>query len=212
MFGKVSESPQNERTPFYPRSPYGVSKLYAHWIAVNYRESYGMFVACGILFNHESPRRGREFVTRKITHRVARIANGLDRELRLGNLEAHRDWGYAPDYVCAMHQMLQHTQPRDYVIATGETHSVSEFCERAFAAAGLNWRDHVVPDVSLLRPAEVEFLVGDASDARRDLGWCPTVSFPELVRIMVESDLDMVARESVHMPSTRVFAPGPFPR
>jgi GDPmannose 4,6-dehydratase len=195
MFGMVTEVPQNERTPFYPRSPYGVSKLYGHWIAVNYRESYGMFVVSGILFNPESARRGREFVTRKITYRVARIAHGLDTELRLGNLDARRDWGYAPDYVRAMHAMLQREQPRDYVVATGETHSVREFCECAFAAAGIDWRDHVVLDPSLLRPAEVETLVGDATDAQRDLDWQPTVAFPELVRIMVEADLALVAGE-----------------
>jgi GDPmannose 4,6-dehydratase len=195
MFGMATESPQNERTPFYPRSPYGISKLYGHWVAVNYRESYGMFVTSGILFNHESPRRGREFVTRKITHRVARIAHGLDCELRLGNLDARRDWGFAPDYVRAMHKMLQVSQPRDYVIATGETHSVREFCEHAFSLAGLDWREHVALDPALRRPAEVDRLVGDAADARRDLGWEPTVSFPELVRIMVEADLELIDAE-----------------
>lgn len=196
MFGKVTRSPQNEHTPFYPRSPYGVSKLYGHWIAVNYRESYGMFVVSGILFNHESPRRGREFVTRKITVRVARIAHGLEHELRLGNLDARRDWGYAPDYVRAMHSMLQVDQPRDYVIATGETHSVKEFCEAAFSAAGLDWRDHVIVDPAMFRPVDVEFLVGDASAARRDLGWRPTVSFQELVRLMVDADMKLVADET----------------
>jgi GDPmannose 4,6-dehydratase len=195
MFGKVSESPQNERTPFYPRSPYGVSKVYGHWIAVNYRESYGMYAVSGILFNHESSRRGREFVTRKITHRVARIAHGLDRELALGTLDARRDWGYAPDYVRAMHQMLQLDEPRDYVIATGETHSVREFCEKAFATVGLDWQDHVMLDPAMIRPAEVELLVGDASAARRDFGWSPTVTFGELVEIMVEADMAMVAEE-----------------
>jgi GDPmannose 4,6-dehydratase len=198
MFGMVTEAPQNERTPFYPRSPYGVSKLYGHWIAVNYRESYDMFVASGILFNHESPRRGREFVTRKITHRVARIAHGLDFELRLGNLDARRDWGYAPDYVRAMHKMLQVDRPRDYVVATGETHSVREFCKCAFAVAGLDWRKHVVRDPTFLRPAEVEYLVGDASDARRDLDWYPTVTFSELVQIMVEADLELIGNELRH--------------
>lgn len=196
MFGKVTRSPQNEHTPFYPRSPYGVSKLYGHWIAVNYRESYGMFVVSGILFNHESPRRGREFVTRKITVRVARIAHGLEHELRLGNLDARRDWGYAPDYVRAMHSMLQVDQPRDYVVATGETHSVKEFCEAAFSAAGLDWRDHVIVDPAMFRPVDVEFLVGDASAARRDLGWRPTVSFQELVRLMVDADMKLVADET----------------
>lgn len=195
MFGKVTRSPQNEHTPFYPRSPYGVSKLYGHWIAVNYRESYGMFVVSGILFNHESPRRGREFVTRKITVRVARIAHGLEHELRLGNLDARRDWGYAPDYVRAMHSMLQVDQPRDYVVATGQTHSVKEFCEAAFSAAGLDWRDHVIVDPAMFRPVDVEFLVGDASAARRDLGWRPTVSFQELVRLMVDADMKLVADE-----------------
>jgi GDPmannose 4,6-dehydratase len=195
MFGMVREVPQNERTPFYPRSPYGVSKLYGHWIAVNYRESYGLYVTSGILFNHEGPRRGLEFVTRKITHRVARIAQGLDRELHLGNLEARRDWGYAPDYVVAMHKMLQQDEPRDYVVATGETHSVGEFCRHAFTVAGLDWRDHVVTDPALLRPAEVELLVGDASDARRDLGWQPTVDFEGLIEIMVDADMALVAEE-----------------
>jgi GDPmannose 4,6-dehydratase len=195
MFGMVREVPQNERTPFYPRSPYGVSKLYGHWIAVNYRESYGLYVTSGILFNHEGPRRGLEFVTRKITHRVARIAQGLDRELHLGNLEARRDWGYAPDYVVAMHKMLQQDEPRDYVVATGETHSVGEFCRHAFTVAGLDWRDHVVTDPALVRPAEVELLVGDASDARRDLGWQPTVDFEGLIEIMVDADMVLVAEE-----------------
>ncbi len=199
MFGNVTETPQNERTPFYPRSPYGVSKLYGHWIAVNYRESYGMFVTSGILFNHESPRRGREFVTRKITHQVARIAHGLDRELRLGNLDARRDWGYAPDYVHTMREMLQRPQPQDYVVATGETHSVREFCELAFSEVGLNWEDHVVCDPSLFRPADVECLVGDATAARHDLGWMPTVGFEELVRIMVAADMVLVAGELERM-------------
>ena len=201
MFGKVTETPQNERTPFYPRSPYGVSKLYGHWIAVNYRESYGMYVTSGILFNHESPRRGREFVTRKITLQVARIAHGLERELRLGNLDARRDWGYAPDYVRTMREMLQLPDPRDFVVATGETHSVREFCALAFSEVGLDWQDFVVRDPSLLRPAEVELLVGDAAAARRDLGWSPTVDFPELVRIMVAADLALVARELDRMPA-----------
>ena len=201
MFGKVTETPQNERTPFYPRSPYGVSKLYGHWIAVNYRESYGMYVTSGILFNHESPRRGREFVTRKITLQVARIAHGLERELRLGNLDARRDWGYAPDYVRTMREMLQLPDPRDFVVATGETHSVREFCALAFSEVGLDWQDFVVRDPSLRRPAEVELLVGDAAAARRDLGWSPTVDFSELVRIMVAADLALVARELARMPA-----------
>jgi GDPmannose 4,6-dehydratase len=195
MFGMVTEVPQTERTPFYPRSPYGVSKLYGHWIAVNYRESYGMYVTSGILFNHESARRGREFVTRKISHTVARIAHGLTHELPLGNLDARRDWGYAADYVRAMHLMLQRDEPRDYVIATGETHSVREFCQHAFAVVGLDWQNHVVLDPALIRPAEVELLVGDPSDAKRDLGWSPTVAFPELVRLMVEADMGLVAEE-----------------
>jgi GDPmannose 4,6-dehydratase len=198
MFGMVREVPQNERTPFYPRSPYGVSKLYGHWIAVNYRESYGMYVTSGILFNHESNRRGREFVTRKISYGVARIAHGLQHELRLGNLDARRDWGYAPDYVRAMHMMLQQEVPRDFVVATGETHSVREFCERAFAVADLDWREFVIEDPDLVRPAEVELLVGDPSDALRILGWSPSVGFPELVKIMVDADLEMVGEELNH--------------
>jgi GDPmannose 4,6-dehydratase len=209
MFGMVTETPQNERTPFYPRSPYGVSKLYGHWIAVNYRESYGMFVTSGILFNHESPRRGREFVTRKITHRVARIVHGLDRELRLGNLDARRDWGYAPDYVRAMHAMLQLDHPRDYVIATGETHSVGEFCAHAFGHVGLDWRERVIVDPAFLRPAEVELLVGDASAARRDFSWRPSIEFPELVRLMVDADLALVAEELSR--GSRLGEPSPIP-
>jgi GDPmannose 4,6-dehydratase len=193
MFGKVQTIPQNETTPFYPRSPYGVSKLYGHWIAVNYRESYGLHASSGILFNHESPRRGQEFVTRKISHGVARIKLGLDRELRLGNLEARRDWGFAGDYVRAMHLMLQQPEPGDYVVATGETHSVREFCEAAFSAVGLAWEDHVVVDAAFYRPAEVDVLVGDASLARAQLGWRPLVTFHELVGMMVEADLALVA-------------------
>ena len=195
MFGKVREVPQTETTPFYPRSPYGVAKLYGHWIAVNYRESYGMHVCSGILFNHESPRRSTEFVSRKISHQVARIKYGLAHELRLGNLDAHRDWGYAPDYVRAMHLMLQADEPRDYVVATGETHAVREFCELAFARAGLDWTDHVIVDPELLRPADVDLLVGDASLARSELGWAPTVTFPDLVQLMVEADLALVEAE-----------------
>ncbi|HEY8446127.1 MAG TPA: GDP-mannose 4,6-dehydratase [Thermomicrobiales bacterium] len=195
MFGKVQAVPQNERTPFYPRSPYGVSKLYGHWITVNYRESYGLHASSGILFNHESPRRGLEFVTRKITYGVARIKHGIDRELRLGNLEARRDWGFAGDYVRAMHLMLQQDEPGDYVIATGETHSVREFCELAFGIVGLDWQDYVVVDPAFYRPAEVDLLVGDASHARRVLGWEPAVNFEELVRLMVEADLALVADE-----------------
>ncbi len=189
MFGKVQEVPQTERTPFYPRSPYGVAKLYGHWITVNYRESYRLFACSGILFNHESPRRGKEFVTRKVTDGVARILKGLAGQLPLGNLEARRDWGFAGDYVEAMWLMLQQPQPDDYIIATGETHSVRELCEIAFARAGLSWQDHVVVDQKLVRPAEVDLLLGDASKARRVLGWQPRVSFRQLVEMMVDADL-----------------------
>jgi GDPmannose 4,6-dehydratase len=189
MFGKVQETPQKETTPFYPRSPYGVAKVYGHWITVNYRESYGMYCCSGILFNHEGPRRGREFVTRKVTDAVARIKHGLQSELRMGNLDARRDWGYAGDYVRAMWLMLQQDQPDDFVIATGETHSVRELVETAFACAGLDWTKYVVQDPALIRPAEVDLLLGDSSKARRVLGWKPEVSFKELVRLMVEADL-----------------------
>jgi GDPmannose 4,6-dehydratase len=189
MFGKVRETPQNELTPFHPRSPYGVAKTYGHHITVNYRESYGMFAVSGILFNHESPRRGVEFVTRKITDGVARIKLGLRSELRLGNLDSKRDWGFAGDYVRAMHLMLQRPDPDDYVIATGETHSVREFLGTAFGCVGLRWEEHVVVDERFLRPAEVDLLVGDAAKARRELGWKPTISFAELVSMMVEADL-----------------------
>jgi GDPmannose 4,6-dehydratase len=189
MFGKVRETPQNELTPFYPRSPYGVAKVYGHQITVNYRESYGMYCVSGILFNHESPRRGREFVTRKITDAVARIKRGQQQELRLGNLDARRDWGYAPDYVRAMWLMLQQDEPEDYVIATGETHSVLDAVTTAFAHVGLDWQAHVVQDPALRRPAEVDLLVGDASKARRQLGWQPEVTFRDLIRLMVEADL-----------------------
>jgi len=192
MFGRVREVPQTEHTPFYPRSPYGVAKAYGHWITVNYRESYNLFACGGILFNHESPRRGIEFVTRKITNTVARIAVGLANELRLGNLQARRDWGFAGDYVRAMWLMLQQPQADDYVIATGETHSVEEFVTLAFEQVGLNWRNHVVIDPSLFRPAEVDLLVGDASKARRALGWEPTVAFGNLVRMMVDADLKLL--------------------
>ncbi len=194
MFGKVTEVPQRETTSFYPRSPYGVAKVYGHWITVNYRESYGMFACSGILFNHEGPRRGREFVTRKVTDSVARIKCGLQHELHLGNLEAKRDWGYAGDYVRAMWLMLQQDKPDDYVIATGETHSVRDLVETAFACADLDWRKYVVQAPELYRPAEVDLLVGDASKARRVLGWQPTVSFPELIRRMVEADLETVRK------------------
>nr|WP_152945401.1 GDP-mannose 4,6-dehydratase [Desulfofundulus thermobenzoicus] len=189
MFGKVQAVPQNEKTPFYPRSPYAAAKLYAHWMTVNYREAYGIYACSGILFNHESPLRGLEFVTRKITHGVARIKSGQERELRLGNLEAKRDWGYAPEYVEAMWLMLQQKEPEDYVIATGETHSVREFVEAAFAAAGLDWRKYVKTDPAFYRPAEVDLLVGDASRAKEKLGWQPKVTFKELVQIMVEADM-----------------------
>ena len=195
MFGKVVEVPQTESTPFYPRSPYGVAKLYGHWITVNYRESYGMHASSGILFNHESPRRGLEFVTRKISHGVARIKLGLDRELRLGNLDAQRDWGFAGDYVDAMWRMLQQDTPSDFVVSTDETHSVREFCELAFGHVGLDWAEHVVIDERFFRPAEVDLLVGDAARARTVLGWEPRTSFAELVHMMVESDLDTVARQ-----------------
>jgi GDPmannose 4,6-dehydratase len=189
MFGKVQETPQRETTPFYPRSPYGVAKLYGHWITVNYRESYGMYCCSGILFNHESPRRGREFVTRKVTDAVAHIKLGLRQELRLGNYEARRDWGFAGDYVKAMWLMLQQSKPDDYVIATGEQHSVRELARTAFACVDLDWEKYTVQDPALMRPAEVDLLVGDAAKARRVLGWKPDVSFEELVRLMVEADL-----------------------
>lgn len=192
MFGKVQEVPQNEHTSFYPRSPYGVAKVYGHWITVNYRESYDLFACSGILFNHESPRRGLEFVTHKVTHGVAKIKLGKSNELRLGNLEARRDWGYAGDYVRAMWLMLRQPQPDDYVVATGETHSVRELCELAFGHVGLNYRDHVVQDPRYFRPAEVDLLVGDASKAGRVLGWEPSMTFKELIEMMVEADLEAV--------------------
>ncbi len=192
MFGKVAECPQRETTPFYPRSPYGVSKVYAHWMTVNYRESYDMFACSGILFNHESPRRGIEFVTRKVTDGVARIASGLQSELKMGNLDALRDWGYAGDYVEAMWMMLQQDKPEDYVIATGETHSVRELLEIAFSYVGLDYRDFVVQDKSLCRPAEVDILLGDCAKARTELGWRPKVDFESLIAMMVEADLERV--------------------
>ncbi|MEI7623632.1 MAG: GDP-mannose 4,6-dehydratase [Actinomycetes bacterium] len=195
MFGKVVEVPQRESTPFYPRSPYGVAKLYGHWITVNYRESYNMHASSGILFNHESPRRGLEFVTRKIANGVARIKLGLDTEIRLGNLDAQRDWGFAGDYVDAMWRMLQQDQPSDFVVSTDETHSVREFCEVAFNHVDLNWEDHIVIDERFFRPAEVDLLVGDATRAREVLGWQPRTPFTDLVQMMVESDLDSVARQ-----------------
>ena len=193
MFGKVREVPQRETTPFHPRSPYGVAKVYGHYITVNYRESYDIFACSGILFNHESPRRGLEFVTRKVTYGVAQIKFGLARELRLGNLDAKRDWGFAGDYVEAMWRMLQQPEPDDYVVATGENHTVRELVEIAFSHAGLDWRQFVQLDSSLLRPAEVELLIGDPAKARDRLGWRPKVSFGELVRMMVDADLQRLA-------------------
>jgi GDPmannose 4,6-dehydratase len=196
MFGRVREVPQNEKTPFYPRSPYGVAKVYGHWITVNYRESYDLFACSGILFNHESPRRGLEFVTRKVTHGAAKIKLGLAQELRLGNLDAQRDWGFAGDYVKAMWMMLQQHDPDDYVVATGETHSVRGLCEEAFSYLGLDWQDHVHVDPAFIRPAEVDQLVGDASKARRGLGWERKASFSELIAMMVEADLALLRREN----------------
>jgi GDPmannose 4,6-dehydratase len=190
MFGKATHTPQAEDTPFYPRSPYGVAKVYGHWITVNYRESYGIYGASGILFNHESPRRGLEFVTRKITHAVARIKLGLTDELRLGNLDAKRDWGFAGDYVEAMWRMLQQPEPDDYVVGTGETHSVREFAQLAFAHVGLDWEQYVKVDSAFVRPAEVDLLQANPEKARRTLGWKPAVGFPQLVTMMVDSDLE----------------------
>lgn len=192
MFGKVVEVPQRESTPFYPRSPYGVAKVYGHWITINYRESYNLHATSGILFNHESPRRGLEFVTRKITHQAAKIKLGMAGELRLGNLDSRRDWGFAGDYVRAMWLMMQRDTPDDYVIATGETHSVEQFLDVAFEHLDLDWRDYVVQDERFMRPAEVDLLVGDPSKAGRELGWEPAVSFPELVRMMVDADMKLV--------------------
>jgi GDPmannose 4,6-dehydratase len=190
MFGKVREVPQKETTPFYPRSPYGVAKVYGHWITINYRESYGLHATSGILFNHESPRRGLEFVTRKVTDGAARIKLGLADQLALGNLDARRDWGYAGDYVRAMWLMLQQDQPDNYVVSTGETHSVQELCEAAFSYVDLDWKEHIVQDSRFMRPAEVDLLVGDASKAGQVLGWEPNVSFKELIEMMVKADLD----------------------
>jgi len=195
MFGKVRAVPQNENTPFYPRSPYGVAKVYGHWITVNYRESYNLYAVSGILFNHESPRRGLEFVTRKISDGVARIKFGLTKELRLGNLESRRDWGYAGDYVEAMWQMLQQDTPRDYVVGTGMTHSVRKFCEIAFDCVGLDYHNFVVQDERFYRPAEVDLLVADPEKANKELGWNPRVKFEELVQIMVEADLKRLRRD-----------------
>jgi GDPmannose 4,6-dehydratase len=193
MFGKVTETPQHEQTAFHPRSPYGVAKVYGHWITVNYRESYGLHAVSGILFNHESPRRGIEFVTRKVSDGVARIKLGLASQLRLGNLDARRDWGYAGDYVDAMWRMLQQAEPLDYVIGTGSTHSVGELVEVAFSHAGLDWRSHVVQDPAFMRPAEVDLLQADPARARDELGWTPTVTFEEPVRMMVDADLQRLA-------------------
>ncbi|MFL7840403.1 MAG: GDP-mannose 4,6-dehydratase [Candidatus Promineifilaceae bacterium] len=192
MFGKVVQVPQSEKTPFYPRSPYGVAKVYGHWITVNYRESYDLHATSGILFNHESPRRGLEFVTRKITHHVAQIKKGMIDELRLGNLDARRDWGYAGDYVEAMWLMLQQDKPDDYVVSSNETHSVEEFLEEAFGYVNLDWHDYVVQDPRFMRPAEVDLLVGDSSKARSKLGWEPVITFAELVHLMVDADLQLL--------------------
>ena len=196
LFGKTQETPQSETTPFYPRSPYGVSKLYAHWITINYRESFDMFACAGILFNHESPRRGLEFVTRKITHAVARIKHDKDEELRLGNLDARRDWGFAGDFVQAMWLMLQQDKPDDFVIATGETRTIREFCQVAFDRAGLDWEKYVVIDERFFRPAEVNILLGDAAKASETLGWKPETSFEKMVQLMVDHDLEMVVKQS----------------
>ncbi len=218
MFGKVREVPQTEQTPFHPRSPYGVAKVYGHYITVNYRESYGLFACSGILFNHESPRRGKEFVTRKITDAAARIKLGVATELRLGNLEAHRDWGYAKDYVRAMSLMLQQAQPDDYVVATGASHSVREAAEAAFAHVGLDWRQYVREDTTLLRPAEVDQLIGNSAKARERLGWQPTVDFRALIELMVDADLEAVraelamARSSSSRSSSAPASPSPSGR
>lgn len=198
MFGKVFESPQRETTPFHPRSPYGVAKVYGHWITVNYRESYDLFACSGILFNHESPRRGLEFVTRKITHAVARIAAGLQKQLALGNLDARRDWGFAGDYVDAMWRMLQLDEPQDYVISTGQTHSVREFCEIAFGHVNLDYNDYVVIDPAFFRPAEVDLLLGDSKRANEELDWTPAVDFTQLVTMMTESDVALVQQQIDH--------------
>jgi len=200
MFGKVQETPQTERTPFYPRSPYGVAKVYGHWITVNYRESYGLHASSGILFNHESPRRGLEFLPRKVSHGVAQIKLGLAEELRLGNLDAKRDWGFAGDYVEAMWLMLQQDEPGDFVVSTGETHSVQELCELAFEHAGLDWQRYVVQDERFMRPAEVDLLVGDPKRAHELLGWKPKMSFPELVQTMVDGDLALLSGKLGRLP------------
>ncbi len=195
LFGKAQETPQRESTPFYPRSPYGVSKLYAHWITINYRESYNMYACAGILFNHESPRRGLEFVTRKITHGVALIKLGREKKLHLGNLDARRDWGYAGDFVRAMWLMLQQEEAEDYVIATGIDRTIGDFCRAAFEHVGLDWEEHVVVDPKFFRPAEVNILLGDGTKAKEKLGWEPEISFEEMVQMMVDRDLEVVAEK-----------------
>ena len=195
MFGNVHEVPQKETTPFYPRSPYGVAKVYGHWITINYRESYNLFAVSGILFNHESPRRGTEFVTRKITHGAVRIKLGLAKELRLGNLESRRDWGFAGDYVDAMHRLMQNDQPQDFVVGTDETHSVREFCDKAFSYLDMDYKDYVVQDPRFIRPAEVDLLVADSTRVRHELGWAPKVDFDGLVRMMVDADLVRLGKE-----------------
>jgi GDPmannose 4,6-dehydratase len=195
MFGKVREVPQKETTPFYPRSPYGVAKAYGHWITVNYRESYNLFAVSGILFNHESPRRGTEFVTRKITYGAVRIKLGLAKELRLGNLEARRDWGFAGDYVDAMYRLMQNDSPRDYVVGTDKTHSVREFCEKAFSYLDLDYKEYVIQDPRFYRPAEVDLLVSDSTRVRQELGWTPNVDFDGLVQMMVDADLIRLGKE-----------------
>jgi len=195
MFGKVRETPQNEHTPFYPRSPYGVAKVYGHYLTVNYRESFGIFAVSGILFNHESPRRGKEFVSRKVTYGASRIKLGLEKKLQMGNINAKRDWGYAGDYVEAIYLMLQQKRASDYVIATGETHTVKELIEVAFGHLGLDWEEHVVVDKKYIRPADVNLLIGDAQKARRELGWKPRVKFKELIEMMVDADMEALERE-----------------
>jgi GDPmannose 4,6-dehydratase len=202
MFGKVVETPQKETTPFHPRSPYGVAKCYGHYITMNYRESYGMFACSGILFNHEGPRRGREFVTRKISHGIAAIKLGLDSEFRLGNLQAKRDWGFAGDYVRAMWMMLQQSAPDDYVVGTGETHTVQEFVEIAADHAGVDWKKHVIVDPAFYRPAEVDLLLADPTKAQTKLGWKPQVSFEQLVRMMVDEDLRVLSAKKLGMPAS----------
>jgi GDPmannose 4,6-dehydratase len=199
MFGKIRETPQNERTPFYPRSPYGVAKVYGHWITVNYRESYGIFCCSGILFNHESPRRGLEFVSRKVTSAAAKIKLGLQKELRMGNLDAHRDWGFAGDYVEAMWLMLQQKEPEDYVVATGISHSVNDLIKVAFGHVELDWEEYVVSDPKLFRPAEVDFLLGDPRKAKSKLEWQPKVTFEELIRMMIEADLQIYQRNPLQI-------------